>query len=88
MWRNAMKYCEVPPNFLTIKTTEKEASNMTENGEFKLLTVTEVGNILNIGRASAYALVRQTGFPVIRIGRHFRVPEDALYRWINSQVSD
>ena len=55
--------------------------------EIKMLTVPEVGRILNIGRASAYALVRQKGFPVIQVGRQLRVSEDALYRWINSQTA-
>ena len=60
---------------------------MTEEREIKVLTVPEVGRILNIGRASAYALVRQEGFPVIQIGRQLRVPEDALYRWMSSQTA-
>ena len=60
---------------------------MSEEKEFKVLTVPEVGKILGIGRASAYNLVRQKGFPVIRIGRQFRIPEDALCQWMNSQVS-
>ncbi len=56
-------------------------------GNRVVLTIPEVAKILEIGRASAYNLAKQQGFPSIRIGRQLRVPEEALRRWINSQTA-
>ena len=50
------------------------------------LTAPEVGEVLGISRASAYELVRSTGFLSIRIGTRIIVPKDKLIAWINEQV--
>lgn len=47
-----------------------------------ILTVKDVQNILRIGQVSAYALVRSNAFPVIRIGRSYRIPQDTFMEWI------
>lgn len=50
------------------------------------LTALEVGEVLGISRAAAYALVRSKGFPSMRIGTRILVPKDRLIAWINEQV--
>lgn len=48
------------------------------------LTVKDVQEILRIGQVSAYALVRSNVFPVVRVGRSYRVPQEAFIRWMQS----
>lgn len=48
------------------------------------LTVKDVQEILRIGQVSAYALVRSNVFPVVRVGRSYRVPQEAFIQWMRS----
>lgn len=48
----------------------------------ELMTVKELQDYLGIGRAKAYELVNEPGFPVLRIGRSIRIPKDLLEEWI------
>lgn len=51
------------------------------------LTASEVGEVLGISRAAAYALVRSDGFPHLRIGNRILVPKDKFIAWIDKQSS-
>ena len=70
-----------------LETTTKGGDKMTETMQYRMLTVPEVAKILGVGRASAYNLVKQPGFPSVQIGRQIRIPEKGLYRWIDSHVA-
>ena len=50
-----------------------------------VLTVKEVQHILRIGQVNAYQLIRTPGFPVIKIGRAYRIPRDSFFQWLNNQ---
>lgn len=54
-----------------------------------LLTITDLREILNIGRNSAYDLLNQGAIPAFRIGRHWKIPKEAvifyLSQWKNAQ---
>lgn len=61
--------------------------------EPEVLTVEEAAAILRIGRSCAYALARQyratggrEGLPVIKLGRHLRVPRSGLARLLDGDV--
>ena len=61
--------------------------------EPEVLTVEEAAAILRIGRSCAYALARQfrasggrEGLPVIKLGRHLRVPRSGLARLLDAEV--
>ena len=43
--------------------------------------------ILNIGRNTAYELVRSGQIRSIRIGRQLRIPRDAVVEFLNGQTS-
>lgn len=47
-----------------------------------MLTVKDLQRELNIGRDSAYALMRAKAFPSIKIGRRYFVSKEALARWL------
>ncbi len=46
------------------------------------LTVSEVCNILKIGRNKGYKLVSQNDFPKIRIGNTIRIPKHLFEQYI------
>lgn len=52
------------------------------NSERKFLGVKDIQNIFNIGREKAIALIKSDGFPVIKIGRTYRIDSVKLEDWI------
>ena len=54
-----------------------------KNKEKLTYTVTEMAQVLNIGRNKAYELVKTEGFPAIYIGSTIRISIEALKRWLN-----
>lgn len=46
----------------------------------------ELGKFLGVGQAAAYAMTRQHGFPVLKIGRQYRISKDGLRRWIEKET--
>ena len=50
------------------------------------LTVGEVQEMLGIGRNQAYALVKQEGFPSVRVGRRILVPRGAFADWMREHA--
>lgn len=51
-----------------------------------VLTVTEIMEILGIGRRVAYELMDQKGFPTVRIGGKLkRVNRDQFFTWLDKQ---
>ena len=52
------------------------------------LTVTEVAQILGIGRSAAYEAARTGQIPTIRIGKRILVPVAALERMLESLPID
>ncbi len=51
-----------------------------------MLTAPEVGEVLGISRAAAYALVRSEGFPRLKIGTRILVPKDKFLAWIDEKT--
>ncbi len=45
-------------------------------------TVDDIKAILRISRASAYQLVNDPPFPVVKIGRSIRIPKEAFDNWL------
>lgn len=50
------------------------------------LRVEDLMPILNIGRNTAYELVRSGQIRSIRIGRQLRIPRDAVVEFLNGQA--
>lgn len=51
-----------------------------------LLNVQEIAKYLGIGKNAAYELVKQTDFPVIKIGARVKTTEALLNDWIARQA--
>lgn len=47
-------------------------------GEVKFLTVSEVASLMRVSKMTVYRLVHSGELPAIRVGRSFRVPEQAV----------
>ena len=52
------------------------------------LTIEEMGWLLGVSRAGAYAVAHSEGFPLIRLGKRMVVSRDALFEWLDNQSSD
>ncbi|MGH1048433.1 helix-turn-helix domain-containing protein [Bacillus mycoides] len=52
-----------------------------------MLNVTHVEEILGIAKRTAYDIMDQKGFPLVKIGRKKVVPRDAFFNWLEKGVS-
>ena len=52
-----------------------------------LLTATEAGEAIGVGRTRIYELLASGQIPSVKIGRSVRVPIEALKRWIQERES-
>lgn len=50
--------------------------------EVKFLTVAEVAAIMRVSKMTVYRLVHSGELPAIRVGRSFRVPEQAVHDYL------
>ena len=58
--------------------------NKNVSEEKRTYTVSEVAKILDIGKSSAYNLVKCNVFRSIKIGKTIRIPKKSFDAWINS----
>ena len=52
-----------------------------------MLYVSQVAEVLGIGRTNAYELVKEKDFPSLNIGSRIVVPKDKFIQWIEEKVS-
>lgn len=52
--------------------------------ESRAYTVEEIAAILNIGRTTAYHLIKEGPFKIIRIGNAIRIPRKSFDEWLDS----
>lgn len=55
--------------------------------ETHYLKPAEVQKILGIGKSGTYKLLNSEGFPLLRIGKLYRVSSKALHAWIAEQTN-
>ena len=53
--------------------------------EKRTYIVEEIAAILGIGKSTAYALVRQGHFKIVRIGTSIRISKKSFDEWLDSQ---
>jgi excisionase family DNA binding protein len=61
--------------------------------EAQVYTITEMQEMLNISRESAYRFAgevyqKQEPFVILKIGRSFRIPKDSFDRWMKGQTGE
>ena len=52
--------------------------------EKRVYTVEEIASILNIGRTSAYLLVKEDHFKIVQIGNAIRISKKSFDEWLDS----
>ena len=60
-------------------------------GEFKdvrFLTVAEVATMMRVSKMTVYRLVHGGELPAVRVGRSFRVPEQAVQEYLQHSYVD
>ena len=57
--------------------------NVPEQRTYK---VEEIAAILNIGRTSAYNLVKEGHFKIVRIGNAIRISKKSFDEWLDAQA--
>jgi len=50
-----------------------------------LLTVADVTEILNVGRGTVYALIKDGKFDYIRTGKSYRIPKESFIEYIRKE---
>lgn len=56
-------------------------------GRVRFLTVVEVADLMRVSRMTVYRLVHAGELPAVRVGRSFRVPQDALDAYLRSSAT-
>jgi len=54
------------------------ATNERPLSEVRILTVAEVATVMRVSKMTVYRLVHSGELPAVRVGRSFRVPEQAV----------
>ena len=67
---------------------EVKMSNDRQLSEVRFLTVAEVASIMRVSKMTVYRMVHAGELPAIRVGRSFRVPEDAVDKYLRSSFVD
>lgn len=60
--------------------------NSATNVNRKIYTVPELAEIMRIGKAAAYQLVKEPGFPAIKVGKRVVIPAASFFRWLERQA--
>ena len=50
----------------------------------KKITIQQMAKNLHIGLTKAYQLIKQPGFPVVKIGRKYLVDSEKLEKWLKN----
>ena len=58
------------------------ASNDRPLGDVRFLTVAEVAAVMRVSKMTVYRLVHGGELPAVRVGRSFRVPEQAVHAYL------
>lgn len=61
---------------------KQESEKPPPLGQVRFLTVAEVAEIMRVSRMTVYRLVHSGELPAVRVGRSFRVPENAVHSYL------
>jgi excisionase family DNA binding protein len=56
--------------------------------QVKFLTVAEVATMMRVSKMTVYRLVHNGELPAVRVGKSFRVPEQAVHDYLRSAYFD
>ncbi|GAA0622235.1 MULTISPECIES: helix-turn-helix domain-containing protein [Sporichthya] len=64
------------------------ASNEQPLSDVSFLTVAEVATKMRVSKMTVYRLVHNGELPAVRVGRSFRVPENAVQTYLRQSFFD
>ncbi|GIG57674.1 excisionase [Longispora fulva] len=64
------------------------AQSESRLGEVRFLTVAEVALLMRVSKMTVYRLVHSGELAAVRVGRSFRVPEQAVHTYLKGAFSD
>lgn len=56
--------------------------------EVRFLTVAEVARLMRVSKMTVYRLVHSGELTAVRVGRSFRVPENAVHEYLRDAFTD
>lgn len=59
---------------------------MTQDEAPLIYTVPELAEVMRIGKGAAYQLVKQPGFPAVKVGKRVVIPAASFHRWLERQA--
>ena len=72
---------------MTTNTQKQFLSAQAEWAQMPIvLTVEEVGAILGIGQQKAYRLITKPGFPMVKIGKTYKIYRDGLRSYLEGHI--
>ena len=69
--------------FFDYRKEVKQMLNQKTQDNKKTYTVAEIADMLNIGRTSAYNLVKENHFKVVKIGASIRISKKSFDDWLD-----
>ncbi|MGN6608239.1 MAG: helix-turn-helix domain-containing protein [Jatrophihabitans sp.] len=66
------------------KTSSGAAGDDAPLAEVKFLTVAEVAAVMRVSKMTVYRMVHSAELPAVRVGRSFRVPEQAVHDYLRA----
>jgi excisionase family DNA binding protein len=68
--------------------TQRETSGPTSLAQVEFLTVAEVAAMMRVSKMTVYRLVHSGELPAVRVGKSFRVPEQAVHDYLENAYFD
>jgi excisionase family DNA binding protein len=68
--------------------TGGEMASERDLNEVRFLTVAEVASMMRVSKMTVYRLVHSGEMPAVRVGRSFRVPEQAVDDYLRDSFVD
>ena len=65
------------------QTMNSASKNVPEQRTYK---VEDIAIMLNIGRTSAYSLVKEGHFKIVRVGNAIRISKKSFDEWLDAQA--
>lgn len=54
--------------------------------KIEMIQTKDLCKLLGVSKNTAYKIVRQVGFPKIKIGKKFFIPKDELYNYLKKHI--
>ena len=67
---------------------DKRDKDSSGTAQVQFLTVAEVATMMRVSKMTVYRLVHNGELPAVRVGKSFRVPEQAVHDYLRSAYFD